>query len=693
LGVPAAPSRRSRLRVVLFSGGRGSGALTTQLVSNPRVELTLAINGYDDGASTGAIRRFLGDALGPSDFRKNASRLARALGTAAEPLIDLLDLRLDGPPPDRSPAAAGTDIARAMDGASTTAPWLHPLAGLAATLTAASRQSIEARLARFARELETTNRPFDFADCSVGNIVFAGAFLLADRRFNAAVDDYSGLLGLRPGIIENVTDGADAFLVAIDADGRLLGSEEEIVDAKRRNRIQEIFLLASRPGPEDLDRPAAGDPAALARRLEARAASIRLNPRLAAAVRDADLIIYAPGTQHSSLFPSYLTRGLSEAIAANLTAIKLLVTNIQADAEITGSSAVDIIERAVYYLKEKGQRAIPTPCLITHYLLNDPQHTESEAPYVPLGRLESLEDPRLVRVSNYEEGVTGRHNAAKILGPFIDAFVARWETTERVAIVLYEAGSATKVVQSILEMIRGGIRDLPVDIAVFHDGPQALEPSFVASLGVPATRLEGTPEQRDRQLRAALELGRFDYAVLFESSGMYNGEDIANLASHLSLGRLDAVWGSRRLSVKDIHESYRLKYQHRNVLGAISYVGSHVLSLLYLTLYGRYVSDTLSAVRVVRASDVSRLPCLVTDKLANQHLLSLLLRRKAEMFEVPVQFFSISPAQVRRTTPFDGLQAVWAVLRGRVRTFAARRTSLPSDPALPAESSGHVQIP
>ena len=76
-----------------------------------------------------------------------------------------------------------------------------------------------------------------------------------------------------------------------------------------------------------------------------------LNPRLANTLAFADLIIYAPGTQHSSLFPSYLTPGLA-AIAANLSAIKL-ITNIQSDAEITGSNAVDIIDRAVFYLKEK----------------------------------------------------------------------------------------------------------------------------------------------------------------------------------------------------------------------------------------------------------------------------------------------------------------------------------------------------
>ena len=149
-----------------------------------------------------------------------------------------------------------------------------------------------------------------------------------------------------------------------------------------------------------------------------------LNPRLRERIAAADLIIYAPGTQHSSLFPSYLTKDLSRAIASNLTAIKLLVTNIQADAEISGSTAVDIIERAVYYLKEKGKLPLPVPTLITHYIINDPQilETDPDAGYVPLGHLETLEDPRLVRIGHYEDGVSGRHDASKVLTPFLEAF-------------------------------------------------------------------------------------------------------------------------------------------------------------------------------------------------------------------------------------------------------------------------------
>ena len=130
---------------------------------------------------------------------------------------------------------------------------------------------------------------------------------------------------------------------------------------------------------------------------------------------------------------------------------------------------------------------------------------------------------------------------------------------------------------------------------------------------------------------------------------MYRGEDLVGLASHLAIGRLDAVWGSRRLSVRDIHESYRMRYRSNVLLGAISYAGSHALSLAYLLLYGRYISDTLSGVRALRAADALDATVPLTHKRANQYLLSGLLRRRAEILELPVGFYPISPERVKRT--------------------------------------------
>lgn len=103
------------------------------------------------------------------------------------------------------------------------------------------------------------------------------------------------------------------------------------------------------------------------------------------------MIIYAPGTQHSSLFPSYLTSGVPDAIAGNAAAVKLFITNIQSDAEIPDASA-GTSSTVPYYMRDRGRRALLTPSLITHFLLNDPGHPEVEQPYVPLGSLAGLED-------------------------------------------------------------------------------------------------------------------------------------------------------------------------------------------------------------------------------------------------------------------------------------------------------------
>lgn len=624
------PPDRDALRVVLFSGGRGSALLTRQLLRDPRVDLTLAINGYDDGASTGEVRRFLGDSLGPSDFRKNASRLAHELGTARATLISTLDERL---PADANAPEAVQRLERCAKD--------HP--------------ELEPYLRTFLEAYESKGASFAFGDCAVGNMVFAGAFLREGRDFNAAVDGYVAILGLAPGLIENVTLGENGHLVAVADDGRVLPTEAELVGG-RPSSIRDLFLLPRPLTPSDL---VTLEAVSLEERLDALAARQihpRLNPRLAARLAVADLIIYAPGTQHSSLFPSYLTVGMGEAIAANLRAIKLLITNIERDVEIAGADATTLIRKAAFYLTARGTMPVPTPLLFTHCVVNDPGAAVSERPYVPLGALDTVEDPRLIRIGQFEDGVTGRHDAARLLDPVVSSLRPP-ATRVRVAIILERATSPDLLTQTLLELVRGGVGTLPLDVLVLYEGSALPEP-FTAALPFSLRGVAG-PEH----LRAEVDAHQAEYVAVFDSSGMYRGEDLVSLLTQVRSSRLDAVWGSRRLSLRDIDASVQMRYSRSPVAAWLSRAGSEALSLAGLAVHGRYVSDTLSGIRVYRATALAHTTVPPTDAMANHQVLAWLLSQRAELIEMPVHFLPLSPARVRHTTAWDGLRALWTLIR------------------------------
>ncbi len=307
---------------------------------------------------------------------------------------------------------------------------------------------------------------------------------------------------------------------------------------------------------------------------------------------------------------------------------------------------------------------------MTHFVLNDPRG-EGAQPYVPLGQVDSLEDPRLVRIGYFEDGVTGRHDAAKILDPFIRSLLAP-PRRPRVAVLLYGTASANKLAQTLLEFVRGGAHEAGAELTVYAARKDELTPDVIGRLPF-AVHLLDDEAAAETALRRAVASRDVDYVGLFESSGMYRGDDLPGLLRQLREERLDAVWGSRRLSVRDIEASYRFHYFRNPWLRATSRAGSHVLSAAYLILYGRYVADTLSGVRIVRAADVEDVPVPLTHKLVNQYLLAALLRRRADVLEVPVRFVSLSPERVQRTGVGEGLRSL-ATIVGR-RILPGRRRS------------------
>ena len=650
------------VKVVLFSGGRGSSALAKQLVVQPNVTLSLLINGYDDGMSTGEVRRFLGDSLGPSDFRKNSTRMASVLESAPAELVELLDLRL----PLEVTAELIEAISRTLAGQDNSFEheFVTQIANLCKQLDRASAQGLADRMIAFNQEQESTGKGFNFADCSLGNLIFAGSFLLSGRDFNQAVDDYSLLLGLELGLVMNVTNGENVFLVGLNQDGEFLASEGDIVDDNKRNFIQDFFLIDRPLSEQEITQQADADMRSL---LEQRAGEISLNPQAQLVISQADIIVYAPGTQHSSLLPSYITPQLGEVIAANSHAAKLFITNIQEDAEIPDSDAVSLIEKAAYYLREKGTQNYPVSSLFTHFLINKPEQKGSASKYIPIGDLHGIDDPRLLQVRNFESQLSGTHDADKILTPFIEAIESA-SSALTIATLLLNNVSTEKTVQTVMDMSRSFVaKQLAHEVTVFYAGDKIdLLHTMVLPFAIRHINATNELEADNALLRTSVS-ENFDYLCLMECSGMYHGSDAMHLMSSLQGKQISSIWGSRRLSVSDVQASYQFRYQKHWLLGFMSRIGSHALSLMYLILYGHFISDTLSGLRLVKTDVFKQLNLSAENESFNQLILCKLLREKGMVFEMPVGFLPISPDKVKRTSVLQGLKNIGVILTQRFK--------------------------
>ena len=166
-------------------------------------------------------------------------------------------------------------------------------------------------------------------------------------------------------------------------------------------------------------------------------------------------------------------------------AIKLLITNIQTDAEIAGSSAVDIIDRALFYLNDKGtpHAAVAVPDHALHRERSGRDETAAAvcAARPDRGARRSAAGPhRQLRGRRQRPPRRARRSWSRS-----SARSSSGASAQRLAVLLHDAGSLNKVTQTLLEMVRGGIGDVCRSTStVFYEGAP-LDRGF---LGVAAVR-------------------------------------------------------------------------------------------------------------------------------------------------------------------------------------------------------------
>jgi hypothetical protein len=398
----------------------------------------------------------------------------------------------------------------------------------------------------------------------------------------------------------------------------------------------------------------------------------RLNPAARQALDAADVIIYGPGTQHSSLFPSYMTMGVAESIAANQKADKIFVGNIHRDFDIQTDDANDLAHKLVDSLSRKGAVKVNWQDVVTHFFVQrTDDNSVSKGTYVPFDESKFSFPLETVKARDWESQ-GGRHSGGYVLDELQQI------VQSRIDIELEQIQHMVSIVIPVLNEERT-IEEVLKSISALDFAPLGLSKEIILADGASSDRtVEMAREIRNVRIcqlpkvtgrGAAMRLGfskaRGNIIVFFPGDNEYRAEDLYTLIEAMSRSSFRAVFGTRAVKCTDLSARLKQIYHNNWKLYLTSKYGGILLSTLTLILYNRYVTDVLSSVKAFDARLLRSLDLRSDGIDLETEIVAKLSRRKEYMFEIPVDYRPRSREAGKKVTATDGINAILALFRYR----------------------------
>lgn len=640
-----------RLVVCLFSGGRGSATITRELLRRNDVELHMMINAYDDGLSTGALRDFIPGMLGPSDFRKNLSYLMDLYSEGQFALENVLEYRL--------PKAMTQEQLKQLQAIAS--PRVSSGSSLPQLASAFDRIDPEVReaLAEYLRvffDLYSKNSQFDFNDCSLGNLFFAGAYLKVGRNFNKATAELAKLFGSRASLI-NVTQGENRILVALKDDGEILEREVRIVSAQSESRIIDLFLLSAPLDPAPLAKLSLEEKRAALRALEA---PVDLSPEAKDALLRSDIIIYGPGTQFSSLLPSYRTQGMRDALRASRARVKAQVLNLDWDHDIRGLKATDLIDNALYYMGDESNH----DRLITHAFVAEHVTSRPSAVPMPSAEEQTYKGVRLVRGAFENPAKPGTHSGLGIVRSAMDLYERELHFGKRELDIYIDLNERSMALPFLLQEFL----EVPWN-RIFSKVRLTLNHVSTPNIELPPY-LEILVSERDRVFSDVDIFAKWHgsgssaYLVTISGDGEYRLSEAFDALELLERTSFGAAFGSRNQSRRQFMRSLSSAYGEGQILYYVSWLGALAVTAAFGARHQVIFSDPLTGFRVYKRSVIAA--ALPRDSVDPKEIsgamgiTKVLVNHDVEIAEVPVSYRTYKGFTNVRWRLSRGIRNVWS---------------------------------
>jgi 2-phospho-L-lactate transferase/gluconeogenesis factor (CofD/UPF0052 family) len=616
-----------KIKIVLFSGGRGTSNIIKFLSQHDLYSLSVIVNGYDDGLSTGEIRKIYKGILGPSDFRKTIGTVAKYSKDYGSSLSNLLEYRIS------------EDDKWFMSGIIRTNNLPQYLLEIIENLPYKISNFILENLTSGIYDiLKRGVYPHDFA---LGNIIISSLFSKTND-FNDSIKEFQIGLGL-PEIVFNISDGTDLKLIGVTDELQILNSEASIVSQSKKN-VKRVFLVKNYLTELELSKLSIKNSKIMSY-LESISIIPEINQKVPDLVAKSDIIIYGPGTPNSSLFPTYLTKGLGTLIAKNLNARKIWISNLVKDNDMADESVETLFRKMIYYfnLGESVQgEDIANVSIIQKLTQREDSLTTGKIFNVPNPIIQKWDESNgKLHSTEYLEGVIN-HFASSFLTESKGQYSnPTYKSLTILVPVFNERSFINKTLEQLtsLELLDSGVifNILVVDSGS-TDGTTEIVNRYVENYGVKHILL---PENLGigYAVSAGIKMINSDYTIMFPSDAEYGVDAIYNSIELLNKNTQDKIYfGSRNISGYSKNHKFLSKVYHKNIfLRTLSRVGGILVTLFISVRIGTWVTDPLTSVKAFDTSTLKKLNLESTNFSYHGEII-----RKAHDHNVPIQEFSVN---------------------------------------------------
>jgi glycosyltransferase involved in cell wall biosynthesis len=154
-----------------------------------------------------------------------------------------------------------------------------------------------------------------------------------------------------------------------------------------------------------------------------------------------------------------------------------------------------------------------------------------------------------------------------------------------------------------------------------------------------------------------------DYILVQDADLEYDPNDYLLLLRALAPG-VEVVYGSRTLYQRR-HGGLKLFPGRHPEQGFGPWLAGQLLTFWTLLLYGRWITDTLTAYKLYPAQAVKAMTVRTHGFETDHEITAKLIRGGRRIVEVPIAYFPRGVEAGKKIKPRDGLIAVWTLLKYR----------------------------